>query len=377
MAELQFIFSEETSSLSDREFEAACEWLDKIGAVIQWREQEAERNSEWAQVMNPDGGWHPDHPASLEQDQSIKNAYTSYRLLAEQDRDVVRKLRLYCQMFTGYQLATLARSGGRPWIAEKLPDDWDVSLRLLAGPPDGIINYTISVAYALPEELRVSPPRKFGEIGWLFRGAILNHDAYDYQSVLSLMYENGLIEILNDRLAKNGCLKIVEIGGGYGALAYYLTRIFDGKVRYAIIDIPESLAFSSVYYSTVLPEMDAEMICDDTGFGLPRMPGVTFVPNIFYKHNNADDGPVDLCINTLSLAEMTVVQVEDYCASVAGFIGDSGLFFEQNHQENDVGLAKIFPRYFKNLRKCTTNLVPTYPTIRGQANVWVNLGWSG
>ena len=71
-----------------------------------------------------------------------------------------------------------------------------------------------AVARALPPHLRIEPPKKFGEIGWIIDGMLLNHDTYGYQPILSLMYENGLIYLLAKRLGQQRHLRIVEIGGG-------------------------------------------------------------------------------------------------------------------------------------------------------------------
>ena len=375
-ADGQFAFSDETSSLTDEEFKNSLILLDRISDLIKYRESEAKHNSSWAEIVCPDGAWHPEYQNSIEPDNSIKNIQSSYQLLIQKDRDVIRKLRFYTQAFTGYQLATLSVASSRPWIFEKMPENWDQILKLLAGPPPSEVYHSVAIANALPSELRVIPPKKFGEIGWLYDDMVVNDDVYGYQQILSLMYENGLIEILTDRLTKNGYLKIVEIGGGYGALAYHLIQFFNFNIRYAIIDIPESLAFSSIYCATLLKKFDIEIIVKDEPFSLTEMPGLTLIPNLFYRQLCVDEGPVDLCINTLSLAEMSPIQVEDYCTSISRFIGKKGIFFEQNRQKNELGLAYTFPRYFKNLRTCTTNLVRNYPEQRGLANFWVNSDWS-
>ena len=70
---------------------------------------------------------------SFELDGSTRNAQTSYNLLALKDRDIIKKMRLYCHAFTGYQLATLEFAEKRPWVSKKLPDNWDDTLRRLAG----------------------------------------------------------------------------------------------------------------------------------------------------------------------------------------------------------------------------------------------------
>ena len=85
---------------------------------------------------------------------------------------------------------------------------------MLAGPPPPEVYQNISIANQLPSTLRLSPPKKFAEVGWLFSDQIINHDLLGYQQIIALMYENGIIELLQERLSKSGVVKIIEIGGG-------------------------------------------------------------------------------------------------------------------------------------------------------------------
>jgi hypothetical protein len=274
-------------------------------------------------------------------------------------------------------LATLELAGKRPWLSKKLPGNWDQVLGFLAGPPAQAVFDYVAVAGALPEELRASPPRKFGEIGWLIEGAIVNDDTYAYLERLCLMHENGLIDRLRAAQAANGVLRIVEIGGGFGGLAYYLMGLFEMRVRYAIIDIAESLAFSSVYCTTLFSGLDNRF--EQQGpVQLPDAPGFSFVPNTI--HHDLEDAalPADLVINTLSLAEMSDAQIHDYCKAASRLIGNSGIFFEQNHQTDHLGPGDIPPLYLKNLKKCESRiLTDSFPGRRGDANFWVNADYQG
>jgi len=75
---------------------------------------------------------------------------------------------------------------------------------------------------------------------------------------------------------------------------------------------------------------------------------------------------------------MSDAQIDDYCRSAARWIGDRGIFFEQNHQSNHQGPGDIPPRYLKNLRRCSSRLLPeSFPTRRGDANLWVTSGYRG
>ena len=127
-----FVFSDETSSLSDAEFEAALRLLDAAGEAIDRRTQLIAGAPELAALWMPDAGWHPDSQPSFELDGATRNAQTSYELLAAGDRDIISKMRLYGHSFTGYQLATLELAVKRPWLSKKLPGNWDQVLGILA-----------------------------------------------------------------------------------------------------------------------------------------------------------------------------------------------------------------------------------------------------
>lgn len=373
-----FVFSDETSALTDAEFATACVQLDRVAQVIDEREALLKAQPDKAHVLAPDEGWHPDSQPSFELDGSTKNAQTSYGLLARKDVDIVRKMRLYAQAFTGYQLATLAMAADRPWVSEKLPENLDDFLRLCAGPPDqSVFNY-VSVAGGLPDELRAPPPRKFGELGWLMDGLIVNYDTYSYLERLCLMFENGILRHLQEKIDRGEKPCIVEIGGGYGGLAYQLMRYFGDKLVYVIIDIPESLAFSAVYCNVLFPALHHQFKIGADPFEISTDPGFTYLPNTAYRSLQSERQDIDLVINTLSLSEMSDAQIEDYCLGVQTMLGETGLFFEQNHQTNHEGPGGIPARHFKNLHRCSSQLLPEdHIAIHGQSNIWVNPGYRG
>ena len=373
-----FVFSDETSDLSDDEYRSACRTLGAIDRLIAERTREALTNPEEARFFLPDEGWHPESQPSFELDGSTRNAQTSYNLLASKDRDIIKKMRLYCHAFTGYQLATLEFAANRPWVSEKLPDNWDDTLRRLAGPPDQSVFDYVRVSNALPESLRITPPRRFGEIGWLWDGKIINTDTESYLERLCLMEENGVLDWLNRRHNDKGIINIVEIGGGYGGLAYFLSLIFGKNVQYSIMDIPESLAFSAIYLSILLPQAVHQIYSKANPVGGQLKPGFTYVSNALCSAWTREAPSADLVINTLSLSEMSDRQIEGYCNHIASIIGNTGIFFEQNHQSDHQGPGGIPPSHFKNLKKCQSDILEdSYPQRRGQANLWVNPAYKG
>jgi hypothetical protein len=171
------------------------------------------------------------------------------------------------------------------------------------------------------------PPLIMGETGWRAGGYLVNRDVVAYQERINLMREFGLLERLE---AKRAPL-VVEIGGGYGALAWYLKTRFPAAT-YVMIDLSRSLLFSGCYLAAALPGTAAEVF--SSGRSITRG-GVNLV-------SDADLGKlpamqVDVAINTLSFAEMPEETVLDYCAWIERNLAPDGVLFEQNFDNRNLG----------------------------------------
>ena len=169
------------------------------------------------------------------------------------------------------------------------------------------------------------PPLVMGETGWLVDGFLVSRDVVAYQERINLMREFGLLERLEARRAP----LIVEIGGGYGALAWYLKRRLPAAT-YIMVDLPRSLLFSGCYLAATLPGTEVEVFKDKVAPG-----GVTLV-------SNADLGKlpamaIDAAINTLSFAEMPEETVLEYCAWLERSLAPGGALFEQNFDNRNLG----------------------------------------
>ena len=69
---------------------------------------------------------------------------------------------------------------------------------------------------------------------------------------------------------------------------------------------------------------------------------------------------------------------EGWHADRSIIIGDTGIYFEQNHQLDHQGPGGILPMYLKILRKCSSQILPeSFPRRRGTANIWVNASYKG
>ncbi|MBI1778560.1 MAG: putative sugar O-methyltransferase [Proteobacteria bacterium] len=363
-----FVFSNETSHLEEAEYQM-------VGKVFSWSEAliayRTARHSDDSRSL-PDNNWSPNKAQSGEIDGSVKNHFTSYALARSLDRDIIRKLLLYAQSFSGFQLATWSPSHLRPWISHKLPDNLDELLRLLVVWPDQYYVMYKAATQLLPQELRVPPPWRYGNVGWLDGEVIVNPETYRYHNHLRILWENQVFEAM--RSAPGGVEpRIVEIGSGYGGLAYCLAKIF-GNARILLIDLPECLAFAAAYLSVVLPELEHCLVPPDAGgaISLTNGPGVTYVAN-FMIDRLAPDVIFDLAINTASLTEMTPQQIDGYASFVRSHANDASLFYERNSHLADSWemaseLQMILARHFSRMRECQVSFKER--NLRERPRLW-------
>ncbi len=352
----RFVFPSETSSLSDDEWGLALRCLDWAEALVRERGRLAASVGEPFGPYLPAGNWDWSKPQSFELDAAVTNPSTSFELLLRRDRDVIRQLRLYAQAFTGYQLATMAMAHTRGWIRRRLPANLDEFIALIAHLPDPHFERWARLAPVMPPELCAAPPWKFGEMGWLVGDYIVNYDNWVYLQRVALLHEAGILQRLRD-VARERRPRILEIGGGYGGLAFLLSRLVPAAT-YTIVDLPESLAFSSIYLSVLHPG-DAVSL---PGTGSDIEPDARFClcPNFLLADLLAVSGPFDLVINTNSMNEMTAAQIDIYCRAIATTLDRNGIFFEHNADANPYGVAnltQLISPHFARVQPCPSSLI--------------------
>ena len=80
-------------------------------------------------------------------------------------------------------------------------------------------------------------------------GAVINNKFMVIGSFTNHIYSKILSNYLNLKSEKN---KILELGGGYGKLAYYLLKNIN-SYTYIDLDIPETLTLASYFLSKSFP----------------------------------------------------------------------------------------------------------------------------
>jgi len=302
--------------ISQAQFQLAQDTLKKIRGLLDVRDKLIEQGDVQAELVLPGIMW---------------KAITLYSYFLNPSYDVVNTLRLHTYPFTGYYLGHAIDNSHNP-----LPASLKKKYHKLT---DG-----------LPSEMIARPPRMLGEIGWELNGGIVNKDVLTYQRLITSLYFSGALDYLQSK----DSLRILEIGGGYGGLASFLWKILKPS-SYYLVDLIESLAFSSVYLTLIGNLEGVKGIVYDGSksetIDAPKN-GFVFLPN-FLVNDLRNTDKFDFVINTGSFGEMTEQQVEQYVEVIHDLLAEDGIIFEENGDL--IPVSDILARRFKSmtLRKIT------------------------
>ena len=231
-------------------------------------------------------------------------------------------MRMMSKCFTGFCLREMRPA---PEVASSIgaiPPDYD---EILAGiDPAQVVHSWRCAVQGVPEWAWVKPPHMLGEAGWIIDDTLVNFNTRVYQERMTILYRSGLLTHLK-QLGRPA--RILEIGGGYGALALALRRSLPDN-HYVICDLPESLVFSGLYLS--LNTSDVKM------YGEEGQERISLLPNYLFETLT---GHFDLIINTLSMSEMSEYQITEYAKGIKALISPDGLFFEQNQDNRHIDLS--------------------------------------
>jgi hypothetical protein len=286
----------------------------------------------------------------------------NYQYVKDGDYDVLNRLRFWAQPFTGYRLISL---GDAEAFLPRTPvpagyDDW---LRAHRAEPDLWVARWQANRPLIAAKHLYRPPRMLGEVGWDVDGVVVSHDTCAYQERVCLLRDAGVLGRL-EQLGRPP--RIIEIGGGYGALANALLAILP-DASYVICDLPESLMFSGLYSTAIA----APPRILSTVERYAPTPCLTLLPNYLFEPLRDAPAHFDLAINTLSLSEMSEHQVRTYATGLAAMLQPDGVFFEQNADNRHIGMTfakTILGDYFAHHRPVTTDIA----YFQGPADVWAN-----
>lgn len=150
-------------------------------------------------------------------------------------------------------------------------------------------------------------------------------------------------------------LRVLDLGGGWGGLAYFMRQLFaDSHVT--VIDLPETLIFSIPYLMQCDPARTFYMPGRGDGLGDPAAMGSVdysfYSPGIFER---TPPRTFDLIVNTGSMAEMTADQVRYYIAQIKR-VG-KGAFYSFNEDRQGRN---------NQLESLTAMLEREFETVRGR-----------
>ena len=340
------------------EYQAACRIADTLREIVKAAPGIISAANIPPALANPSETWtcpsgNPVHGALISQADVLNPSY-----------EFVNRLRLYSYLFTGYNLTNVLTDAPLwSWtdaIAGHIPEQF------AHNAPDWSVGAFQELMRRLPPHLICSPPRKLGETGWLIEDGIVNRDVMAYQERIALLDAFGVLDELEGR--KN--VRILEIGGGYGGLAYFLKQQLP-DAQYYICDLPLSLFFSATYL-TLTNDFENNLIYngeDKATLFAPR-DGFTFVPNHLF--DDLMTQPFDLVLNTMSFAEMPAATVEAYARGAAHIVGDWGFLFDQNfdnahyERENFCEPKRLIAQHFQHKWEAGAQ------TRWGHPNLWMN-----
>jgi SAM-dependent methyltransferase len=170
-----------------------------------------------------------------------------------------------------------------------------------------------SLTRDLPSEWVLSEPDS--GIGFRIDGRLVSQDTVRYQGVIKSLYDSGIL----DKLQQEKAPLILEIGGGYGALARHIKAAIP-KSKVIIVDIPETLFMSAVYLAKNTKKDSVYVFSnDDWDKDILTESAYDFVLLPNGATNLLSDPDIHLALNVASFQEMRQSEAEDYF----GFLRDN------------------------------------------------------
>ena len=130
---------------------------------------------------------------------------------------------------------------------------------------------------------------------------------------------------------------VVEIGGGFGGMAYYLLRCRP-NLTYLDFDVPESLALTTYYLGTALPELRL-LLYGENNFSDESITAAGAVLMPPFELEKLPVGCADVTISSHTTSDMSPQAMRAYLALIARFT--RGHFFYIGHAEGAETMARI------------------------------------
>ncbi len=133
---------------------------------------------------------------------------------------------------------------------------------------------------------------------------------------------------------------VVELGAGFGGMAYYLLRD-QKKVSYIDFDLPENAALTAYYLLKAFPERVIKLFGEvDSLQNSIHNNEILIMPSFEIEQLSA--GCAGLVFNSYSLAEMSRDAITRYIAEFARIVCGNGHFLHVNHGRDSLVVADNF-----------------------------------
>lgn len=156
------------------------------------------------------------------------------------------------------------------------------------------------------KDLLVEESKDLGGFGFKIKNRLINLDTLKfYECLITLDHQKILNQFKNQQI-------LMEIGPGWGGFIYQFKKLFP-KTTCLLVDLPQTLLFSSTYLTTLFPK--SKYLFLKTKFELKKISDIkkydfVFIPD--YLFNELNFTPPEIAVNMVSFQEMTSQQVNLY-----------------------------------------------------------------
>lgn len=154
---------------------------------------------------------------------------------------------------------------------------------------------------------------------------VIGGQRYTSNFIHLVFYATRIIHAIEERGIAEP--RVLEIGGGLGAIAYLLRAYYGSRLTFYVVDLPSTLLIQEWYLRACFPEAVTTFKAADAH--------VEFKQGAFNFINayviESQDTPFDVAININSMQEMDRAVVETYLRYIERNISPNGLFYFQNN----------------------------------------------
>jgi putative sugar O-methyltransferase len=147
-------------------------------------------------------------------------------------------------------------------------------------------------------------------------------------------------------------LHIIEVGGGYGRLAEAFLNLFEGKVKYLLVDaVPSSLMYAREYLSRCNPDWRIGFSYDNDPLDWERFD--CYIAPI-WALGELGVGDFDVAVNVQGMQEMDQHHVDFYLNWFDAVLREEGIIYLCNRRDHVFRGEWRFPNHWECLLKTIT-----------------------